>query len=108
MAELEVLLFLHRRPEAEWDPNAVADLLYLDRSLSQRLFKALQMKGFLTFREEPYLLYRYAPPADIVATMDKLATLYADRRLMVIAMIAAKRPSGLQLFSNAFRFRKGR
>lgn len=108
VSELEVLLFLQRRPDGEWDPNAVADLLYLDRRLCQRLFKGLQVKGFLTYREVPYLLYRFAPPSDVVATLEKLSALYAERRLMVIAMIAGKRPSGLRLFSNAFRLRKSR
>jgi len=38
-------------------------------------------------------------------SIDMLAGLYAERRLMVIAMIAARQPSGLQLFSNAFKLR---
>ena len=105
MADLEVLLFLHRRPDAEWDPSAVADLLYLDRALASAIFKRLQARGFLTFREQPRLLYRYAPPQDVLATIDRLAALYAERRLMVIALVASRRPSGLQLFSNAFRLR---
>jgi DNA-binding MarR family transcriptional regulator len=105
VAELEVLLFLHKRPDAEWDPKAVADLLYMDRALSLAIFKKLHARGFLTFREQPSLLYRYAPPRDMLAALDKLAALYAERRMMVIALIAARRPSGLQLFSNAFRLR---
>jgi len=107
VAELEILLFLHRRPDGEWDPNAAADLLYLDRGLSQKIFRKLHTKGFLTFRDDPYLLYRYAPPKDVIATIDKLAGLYTERRLMVIAMVAARRPSSVQLFSNAFKLRRG-
>ncbi len=43
----------------------------------------------------------------MLAALDTLAALYAERRLMVIALIVARRPSGLQLFSNAFRLRGG-
>jgi hypothetical protein len=107
VADLEVLLFLRRRPEAEWDPNAVADLLSLDRKLSGQIFKRLAARGFLTYREEPFLLYRYGPSPEVATLIDKLANLYAERRLMVIALLAARRStSGLRLFSEAFRLRR--
>jgi hypothetical protein len=107
VADLEVLLFLRRRPDAEWDPNAVADLLTLDRALSAAIFRRLAARGFLTSRDEPFLLYRYGPSPEAAAALDKLADLYAERRLMVVAMLAARRSnSGLRLFSEAFRLRR--
>jgi hypothetical protein len=107
VAELEVLLFLRKRPDAEWDPKAVADLLYLDRDLSMAIFRKLHARGFLRVREQPLLLYQYAPNEATAATLDALADIYASRRLMVVAMMAARRQrDGLRLFSNAFRIRR--
>ena len=109
MADLEVLLFLRRRPEAEWDPNAVADLLRIDRKLSASIFKQLEARGFLTSRSEPFLLYRYAPPPDVAATLDRLAGIYTDHRMMIIALLAARRSTaGLRAFSEAFRLTRKR
>lgn len=108
VAELEVLLFLQRRPDAEWDPNAVADLLYLDRALTVKVFEKLAARGFLTSRDEPLLLYRYQPVPDVAETLDRTAELYVKRRLMIIATLASRRPGpdSVRLFSRAFRFRK--
>lgn len=107
VAELEVLLFVRRRPAADWDSRAVADLLHMDRTLAAAIFKRLEAQGFLTSTAEPLLLYRYAPKQEVGATLDKLAEVYEAHRMMVIAFLAGRRvakpPTGLRAFSDAFR-----
>jgi hypothetical protein len=95
---------VRRRPEAEWNANAVADLLGINRTLAAMILKQLEVGGFLSSRTEPSLLYRYAPRADLTAPVDRLADIYAENRMMVVALLAARRsPAGLHAFSNAFR-----
>ncbi|HEU5314870.1 MAG TPA: hypothetical protein VFX49_02085 [Chloroflexota bacterium] len=109
MADLEVLLFLRRRPEAEWNASAVADRLGINRTLAAMILKQLEAGGFLSSRAEPSLLYRYTPRPDLVGALDHLAEIYAEHRMMVAALLAARRsPAGLREFSNAFRLTKRR
>jgi hypothetical protein len=91
VADLEVLLFVRRRPAGSWDSRAVADLLHIDRALSAAIFKELEGRGFLTSTTEPLLLYRYAPNSEVVAALDRLAEIYDSHRMMVIAFLAGKR-----------------
>ena len=112
VADLEVLLFLRRRPAGSWDPRAVADLLRIDRNLAASIFKQLAARGFLSYTTEPLLLYQYAPPEDVAATLDTLAGIYDEHRMMVIAFLAGRSvavaPSGLRAFSEAFRLNRKR
>ena len=102
-----MLLFVRRRPAADWDSRAVADLLHIDRTLAAAMFKRLEAQGFLKSTAEPLLLYRYAPADEVGATVDRLADVYEAHRMMVIAFLAgrrvAKAPTGLRAFSDAFR-----
>ena len=112
VADLEVLLFLRRRPAGSWDPRAVADLLHIGRDLSAAIFRRLAAQGFLTVTTEPLVLYQYAPPPEVAATLDKLAAIYDEHRMMVIMFLAGRRaaagPSGLRAFADAFRLNKKR
>ena len=112
VAELEVLLFLRRRAAGSWDPRAVADLLHIGRDLAAAIFKRLASEGFLTSTEEPLLLYQYAPAAELSSTLDRLAAIYDEHRMMVIAFLAGRgmgsAPTGLRAFSDAFRLGKRR
>ena len=109
VADLEILLFLRRRPEAEWNANAVADLLGINRAVAAMLLKQLEVGGFLASRTQPSLLYRFGPRAELVGPLDRLAEIYAEHRMMVIALLAARRsPAGLRAFSDAFRLTKRR
>ena len=112
MAELEVLLFLRRRAAGSWDPRAVADLLHIGRDLAAAIFKRLAAQGFLTSTAEPLLLYQYAPTAEVSSTLDRLAAIYDEHRMMVIAFLAGRvmgsAPAGLRAFSEAFRLGKRR
>ena len=110
IAELEVLLFLRRRAAGSWDSRAVADLLHIGRDLAAAIFKRLAAKGFLTSTAEPLLLYQYAPPPEVARTLDKLAAIYDEHRMMVIAFLAGRGmggpPTGLRAFADAFRLKR--
>ena len=112
IGDLEVLLFLRRRPAGSWDPRAVADLLRIDRALAAAIFKQLAGRGFLSYTTEPLLLYQYAPPPEVAETMDRLAAIYDEHRMMVITFLAGRRavasPPGLRAFADAFRLRNRR
>ena len=107
-----MLLFLRRRAAGSWDARAVADLLHIDRDLAAGIFRRLAAQGFLTATTEPLLLYQYAPPPEVAASLDRLAEIYDNHRMMVIVFLAGRRvaaaPSGLRAFADAFRLNKKR
>ncbi|MGC4076081.1 MAG: hypothetical protein QM702_03425 [Rubrivivax sp.] len=51
--------------------------------------------------------YRFGTsPAELATVVDRLARLYAGRRVSIIALIYSKPTDTLRTFADAFRFRK--
>ena len=90
----------------------MADLLRIDRNLSAAIFRRLAARGFLTSTTEPLVLYQYAPPPEVGATLDTLAAIYDEHRMMVIVFLAGRGAAGgqggLRAFSDAFRLKRTR
>lgn len=103
-ADLEVLLYLHARPLAEWGVRAVVEVLDLDLADAEAALSHLQQKGLLAMRDSPSRLYQYRPrtPA-LAASVDRLAVASAQRRFAVVALILSNRTNRrLRLFSGPF------
>jgi hypothetical protein len=91
-AEVEVLIFLHGRPLAEWTGKAVADLLLLNRETADAILARLHTAGLVTARPRPLLLYQYGPTSDDLGrTVDRLAEMRAQHPLLVAGLAALPR-----------------
>jgi hypothetical protein len=112
VTELELLLHLRGAAGRDWTPDAVAGELYIDRSAAAQLLRDLASRGFLTAVASGNGSYRFGPNEDARRrALDRVAHLYATRRVTIIGLIFAapqsRRSDNLRSFSDAFRLRGG-
>jgi hypothetical protein len=102
---LEVLLLLYREPARAWAvPDIVAELRANTRIVVQSLTE-LEAAGLV--RPEGSGLHRYEPATpDLAQSAADLFTLYEQEpRSVVMAILKAPKDT-IQMFADAFRFRK--
>jgi hypothetical protein len=107
--ELEVLLYLHAHPLAEWNGRSVGDLVGLGPTAADAVLRTLEGRGLLAVRETPSRLYRYEPQSPALErAVTQLAVVAAQRKFAVASFLLSRRAnSALRQFSNAFRLRSG-
>ena len=104
--QLEVLLFLHAHPLAEWNGRAIAEVLGIDVHVADAVLSRLHGQGFLSVREQPSLLYQFSPTERLKETVDHLARVCVERKFAVLSLLVAnQRTESLRQFSDAFLFR---
>jgi hypothetical protein len=107
LAQLEILMLLRQQPQREWDPAEVARLLYTAVEMCASQLADLARRGFLLCTPAPNPRYRYQPASEELSqSVDRLAALYAERRVAVITLIYSKPVNKVQTFADAFRLRK--
>lgn len=105
ITQLEALILLRARPDADWDAKRTAARLYASEQEIADVLARLCADGLLVCEGE---LYRYHCATDELATMvDRLAEAYAHHLIPVTNMIHAK-PRRIRAFADAFKFRKDR
>jgi len=102
VAQLEALLFLHKRTGERWLVEALAARLYAGRAEMADALASLKRDGFL---ECDAGMYAFAPQAELRPVVDSLAKAYS-RHLIPITHIIHSKPRRIQEFSDAFRIRK--
>jgi len=103
LAQLEVLLMLHRDQGRSWTPEQITSSLYLERQMVEDLLADLVGRGFAA---EENSAFRYKPAGDVVhGLIERLAKLYQERRVTVISEIFAKPADSARAFAEAFRLR---
>jgi hypothetical protein len=103
VAQLEVLLALHREPDRRWTVEEMTGSLYLQPQMVADLLQDLARRGFAG---EENGVFRYRQDRDdIRAIMDRLAQLYKERRVAVAAEIFAAPADSARAFAAAFRLR---
>lgn len=108
LEELEVLLFLRRGHEREWQVFEVARALGLPDAIVDTTVATLWSHDFLTMGGSSAGPCRYAPrPAELAALIDRLAAVYEERRLEVMRILSARalervRDSAARAFAEAF------
>jgi hypothetical protein len=101
---LEALLLLRGRRE-EWPLALLASRLYVDAPNAKALLDDLSEAALVTASAADG--YRYAPAdADVAATVDSLAALYARQTVAVAELIHSSSDRKAQRFADAFRLRK--
>ncbi|MBC8072559.1 MAG: hypothetical protein IAG13_29830 [Deltaproteobacteria bacterium] len=110
---LEVLLLLHRDPERAWDRFEIANRLGLPDDIVEASAAGMRAHGFLVLHGTGAgATWQYAEqPAPRGATVEKLASLYADRRLEIMRILSAQamerlRESAARAFADAFIIRR--
>ncbi len=107
LEELEVLLLLRRTREREWEVFEIARALGLPDAIVDTTVTTLRSHDFLVTSSPPGR-YRYATrPAEVAAVVDRLATVYDERRLEVMRVLSARalervRSSAARAFAEAF------
>ena len=103
LAQLEVLLILHREPSRSWTAEQVTSSLYLQRQMVEDLLADLVGRGFAA---EDNATFSYKPAGEAVhGLIERLAQLYQERRVTVISEIFAKPADSARAFAEAFRLR---
>jgi len=103
LAQLEVLLMLHREPGRSWTAEQVTSSLYLQRQMVEGLLADLVGRGFAV---QENATFRYKSAGDVVhGVIERLGQLYQERRVTVISEIFAKSSSSARAFAEAFRLR---
>ena len=104
VAQLEVLLLLHARPDRGWTARDVAAELRIDPNWAERQLAELPRRALAAASGESY---RYAPAtAELADAVAGLAKAYAERRVTVINLIFSRPADTLRSFADAFRLRK--
>ncbi|MET4291889.1 hypothetical protein ACVW1A_008266 [Bradyrhizobium sp. LB1.3] len=102
VAQLEALLFFHRRPGERWDVESLAARLYAGKIEMADALRSLRRDEFL---DDEAGLYVFAPRPELRPVVDSLAKAYS-RHLIPITHIIHNSPRRIQAFSDAFRIRK--
>ena len=104
---LEAILLLRSGPGAAWEPQAVAQRLYLTQPHAENLLRALVQAGIAQESAQPHPHFSYQPATPALAAMlDQLAQAYAANLLGVTDLIHSRVDKRAQQFADAFRWRK--
>lgn len=107
IAQLELLLLLHKDSAREWTAEDAARELYTGAQAMATLLEGFRARGYVTATGSPRVSYRFAPNVPEVEQLVRdLAQLYQERRVTVINLIYAGPVHKLQSFADAFRLRK--
>lgn len=102
--QLEVLLLLLGEPARRFTPAEVAQHLRIDtRSAASRL-EDLHGRGFLSRHGEG--AYQFDARSSKAPAVERLATVYRERRVTVITAIFTKPVEKIRTFADAFRIKK--
>jgi hypothetical protein len=104
IAQLELLLMLHRERQRTWTVADAAKELYTAVSMTEPLLESLRAIGLVS-RQGEY--YQYAPKSkQLDQTVGELSLLYQQRRVTIVNLIYSAPVQKLQNFADAFRIRK--
>ena len=104
IAQLELLLMLHRERQRTWTIAEAAKELYTAVSMTEPLLESLRAIGLVSLQGDRY---QYDPKSkSLDGIVDDLSQLYQQRRVTIINLIYSAPVQKLQDFADAFRIRK--
>lgn len=105
VAELEALLLLRGKANADWSAAETAKRLYVGEAEASAILERLAAAGLLHRAAGGY---RYSEqPAEQRRMVDRLAEAYA-RHLVPVTNLIHGKPRHIRAFADAFRFKKDR
>lgn len=106
VAQLEALLLLRSKAEAQWSVADLARRLYIDEKQTAEVAKRLLAQHLVVAIGDP-AVYQYRPSSkELEETVDRLAQLYSKQLVPVTNLIHSKPKSRVQEFAEAFKFTK--
>jgi hypothetical protein len=103
VAQLELLLMLHRDPSAEWSAEAAGREMRYPADWAAEELLGFQRAGLVGARGRGTRTYRYRPRSALSHIVDELADTFSRRRSSVTALIYSDAGNDAQCFSDAFR-----
>jgi hypothetical protein len=104
IAQLELLLMVHRDRQRSWTVADAAKELYTAASMTEPLLESLRAIGLVNLRGDQY---QYAPKSkSLDGIVEDLAQVYQQRRVTIVNLIYSAPVQKPQDFADAFRIRK--
>ena len=100
VAQLELLLILHRDPTVEWTAEAAAREMRYPTDWAAEELLAFRRAGLVGVRGPAY---RFRARSALAHIVDELAETFSRRRSTVTALIFSGTGKDVQCFSDAFR-----
>ncbi len=100
VAQLELLLMLHRDPTVEWTAEAAGREMRYPADWAAAELLGLRRAGLVGARGRAY---RYRTRSALAHVVDELAETFSRRRSTVTALIFSGTGNDVQCFSDAFR-----
>jgi hypothetical protein len=105
--QLEILLLLRGHPDVRYTAKSVSDQIRTSELSAAKRLADLASRGFLRVESSNPPSYCYAPGSERLGeAVDAVAQAYAERPYTVIELIFSKPLENLQVYADAFRFRK--
>jgi hypothetical protein len=106
VAQLELLLILHRDPSVEWTAESAGREMRYPTDWAAAQLLAFQRTGLVGSRGGERPTYRYRPRTGLDRIVDELAETFSRRRTTITALIFSGAGEDVQRFSDAFRLRR--
>jgi hypothetical protein len=90
--QLELLLQLQREPQRWCTAAELADALKTAEASAARCLDGLEASGLVLSSDTKPRSFRYAPPAELRASIDAIAAAYPRYRVRVIGLVYSDRP----------------
>jgi hypothetical protein len=105
VAQLELLLILHRDPSVEWTAESAGrELRYPSDWVAQQL-AGFQRTGLVGRGAGEHRTYRYRARPRLARIVDELAETFSRRRSTITELIYRRAQADMECFSDAFRLR---
>jgi hypothetical protein len=106
VAQLELLLILHRDPSVEWTAESAGREMRYPADWAAAQLAEFRQAGLAGSRGAERPRYRYLPSAGLGRVVDELAETFSRRRTTVTALIFSGAGRDVRCFSDAFRLRR--
>jgi hypothetical protein len=107
IAQLELLLLLHRSAPEPWDAQRVAAELRLEPAWAEGELAELCRRGLCAEASADAPSYRFHPASsELEKAVATLAACYGDRRVTIIGLIYGRPNDPIRQFADAFRIRR--
>jgi hypothetical protein len=105
IAQLELLLLLHRTAPDEWTAPDLARELRIDASWAASKLDRLAQRGLAAGDGSGRYAFAPATP-ELGKAVEALAACYAEHRVTLVALLYAQPHERIRVFADSFRIRK--
>jgi hypothetical protein len=106
VAQLELLLMLHRDPSLEWTAESAGREMRYPADWAAAQLVGFRDAGLVRVRGRETPTYRYRPRSGLGRIVDELAETFSRRRSSVTTLIFSGEGRDVRCFSDAFRVQR--